>query len=1372
MRRLLLVLLCLLGTAQLRALTNQTAGSGCTAAAASCTLGSHNFADLEVTCAYRASNTAPTLPGTYKSISTGGLNTWSQTCGWRFLDGTETVTGTFTNGTRISATVWRGSGGVGATPGLANASATTTMTYCGTAGGTGCSQSLAFSGGTTSWLVAFGGCSACTAGDTLSGANGGVTWSQDSGVSVTALSVSDSGAAASALTTFTKTVTTSGAIRSAVIEILAAPSTCSSNCPAVLQKRAFGTNDGQQTFNTITIPVPNLYTTGAGTGVLWFFSWDGTAVTGSLSDDGGNTYTEVAAAKCNDGTRVKTAFYSQSPVSASNLTLTTSAAVSNWNSYFIEETHVGAVDVGSCVSTQAGPIIAGGALATTVDNDAIITYAIDEGSLCCINAITAWIPAASVQMFPPNRQLGAEAQQYNQGTHVSYTPKVQVNQATHDNFGVSSVALKQDAVNGPTPSQAVRTTALSVTEFPSGTSISVQFPCPDGNLIVERTAENQSQAPFSAVSDGSGSYTQIFGGHSTFPNAWYRVISPAGFDNDRKVTITSGALTATPIIMLQCVTGADPVTPIGTVTSTTTANQAAVGCPTAGTCSCPGQTGSDLDHAPDLTTTRANSLADAVANNGTGPECKLRGATSTYRFEGTWYRTPGTSTQDDSSTGQMESSSGYGECWMPGSGGTCDFHWDFANATISGSNVLAFEILSPAAAASPNMPPRIFLGISGMIGLLGMFLLALKFKRVRLTLAWAVLVLVATALLSLPAHAQPWSGILSTTRAVDWSTAGATITTGGSQCGSIIAAYTGTAATINTAITGCGSGNYVKLGAGTFTLSTSVINKSGVRVVGSGSNSTFIIFNIATTTACGAFDGNVCFASAATGDGGDNTFDWLASWTAGYAAGTTSITINTFTRGTIAGLQVGGMLFLDQLDDTPTPATGVFVCQAAACSGGGSANGRTGRGQQQPQIVTSITGSGPWTVGITPGVRMPNIVSGKTPQVWGNNGLPIHDAGIESVSLDTRNSGNFANIMCFGCYNVWAKGVRLVGQGLNATGTYEFWAYQSKNVTLRDSYGFGSNATSNNYMLSGFNAADILFENNIKQHMAFAFMGEGCIACVDSYNYAIDDYYTGTSPVGSAPDWQQASSYHHGVGDSFFLWEGNEGIGLTGDNVHGTSNLMTAFRNYWNGRDPNGGSVGGKSSQTNAIILDSYNRFYNIIGNVLGTSTYHTVYQCVYNSPATCSNSGQIYSVGYTDSATTSEVYTGTSLMRWGNYDTVNAATRFVSAEVPSGLADGFANTVPASQTLPSSFYLSSKPAWWGNSIPWPPNGPDVTGGNIANLGGHANHNPAANCYLNVMHGPTDGTATLMAFDPNACYSGASVDIHGGNHKASGRMVH
>src|SRR6266571_2475923 len=73
-----------------------------------------------------------------------------------------------------------------------------------------------------------------------------------------------------------------------------------------------------------------------------------------------------------------------------------------------------------------------------------------------------------------------------------------------------------------------------------------------------------------------------------------------------------------------------------------------------------------------------------------------------------------------------------------------------------------------------------------------------------------------------------------------------------------------------------------------------------------------------------------------------------------------------------------------------------------------------------------------------------------------------------------------------------------------------------------------------------------------------------------------------------------------------------------------------------------------------------------------------------------------------------------------------------------------YGNSVPANQTLPASFYLSAKPSWWG-TMPWPAIGPDVTGGNIANVGGHAYKNPAQVCYESVMGGPQGHITNLTA---------------------------
>jgi hypothetical protein len=670
--------------------------------------------------------------------------------------------------------------------------------------------------------------------------------------------------------------------------------------------------------------------------------------------------------------------------------------------------------------------------------------------------------------------------------------------------------------------------------------------------------------------------------------------------------------------------------------------------------------------------------------------------------------------------------------------------------------------------------------------------------------------------------AQLWSGILAPARGgQNWQQAGADptyVNENRTQCGTTIAAYgsAGTpasAATINTAIANCASahplsgvGGYVQLGAGNFFLNTQWNLSSNVTVRGMGANQTFV-FLYNTTSSCPFSGGaDICISTNNPGFGYDdnadtncanwtpalNAADNCAGWTAGYAQGTTTITIGTFLHGAMSNWQVGSIIFLDQVDQSNTspPTSGLAVCRNGSC-GGGNVSGRPNRSLTEPQVITSISGTGPWTVGITPGIRMPSwFTSGSTPQVWGNSGLAIQRVGIENMSIDNSNALNvFSTVQCIDCYNVWIKGVRFSDtHGDTETGQngfYQFYPVQSMRVTMRDSYIYGSPPVSNYYAMSCWTSGDELYENNIRQHMAFGFMAEGCINWVHAYNFDIDDYYTHCHGCSLDAQWQQASSYRHGGTDALGLHEGDVGIGVIGDQVFGASDLITDFRNQYNGRDPNGGSSGGKSEQTNAVLLYPFNRIWNIVGNVLGTGAYHDTYSCLTPSSAGhCGdNSAEIYSLGYVDGSSCTgtcqpDVYVGTGLMKWGNYDTVSNAVRWCGnsgntgwsttcgsvSEVPTGLTDGFSNSVPSTQTLPSSFYLNSKPSWWifpsGNSsTPWPGIGPDITGGNItagtgtsSTLGGHAYLNPAANCYLNVMSGPTNGAATLLSFNATTCY--------------------
>lgn len=624
-------------------------------------------------------------------------------------------------------------------------------------------------------------------------------------------------------------------------------------------------------------------------------------------------------------------------------------------------------------------------------------------------------------------------------------------------------------------------------------------------------------------------------------------------------------------------------------------------------------------------------------------------------------------------------------------------------------------------------------------------------------------------------YAQAWSGILDTSRATDWTGAGVV---GGipsatwTQCGSTIAAYTGTASTITTAIGACGSNQYVKLGAGTFNLSGGIDfgGVSNVVLRGSGSNSTFLVFT--GDTACLGQFSLVCVTGNGLGYYGPGPPTHIVDWTAGYSPGTTVVTISATT-----GLSVGMYILLDACNSgfsgascstgsVSIPPTDMLICQTiTTCTSesGGSTPQRPARAQRELFKVTNISGT---NVTLDHGIRFPNWTALSTPQAWwGSSTSYAKNDGIEDVSIDGLNAGaGAANVAFIFAGNSWIRGIRSIwGPGPRA----HVLMYQTVHCTVQDSYFFGSvseAAGPTHYGIEEFPGYDDLLLNNIFQRRAGPFVMDGAVGTVIAYNFSINDLYS------VSPTFMQAAYYSHEGGNGYNLFEGNIGPGFKADIVHASSNMATSFRGYYRGWEP------GKTAETFTFGLYAFSRFYNAIGNVLGTTGYHTTYT---SATPSCSASLSIFMLGC--GGPVADNYVATSVMRWGNYDTVNAANRFVSGEVPSGIAL-YSNAVPASNTLPNSFWVSSKPAWFGSNA-WPTIGPDVTSGNVgqcnggtydqsaaltsgqctggsltANLaGGHVNANPAMACYLNVMGGPPDGNlSSPLTFDPTLCYIATS----------------
>jgi hypothetical protein len=653
------------------------------------------------------------------------------------------------------------------------------------------------------------------------------------------------------------------------------------------------------------------------------------------------------------------------------------------------------------------------------------------------------------------------------------------------------------------------------------------------------------------------------------------------------------------------------------------------------------------------------------------------------------------------------------------------------------------------------------------------------------------------------AHAQAWSGIISPTRAMDWTIAGIPSGLPDSSwpiC-TTIAAYSGSGATIQNALAACQTahptGGVVALGAGTFTLSSGImfpLNTTGhLALRGQGASSTILNF---TGSDCSRGGGFIC---AASGDGTYNgnsqagSTPHVVTVTSGAAKGSTQIVL-----GSLNTIVVGSIVVLNQCDTgytgtglgaactgTPNDNGGYFHCQAhwsatnvgcAIPTEGGVNSWRSGASEMEAALVTAINqgGCGATCVTLSKPIEQPD---------WGSDTQAViiqvlPSVGVENMLLvDAKSSisTNDVGVIFNNTYRAWVSGVATTNMG--RLGVH---LSQSYGGLVKDSYFFGNPVNfGDNAGFRAVGGANNLIQNNICHKTRICLFGADAVAeqaDIFAYNFA-PATGNGSNP-GVPLSWDD-----HGAGTSFSLIEGNVMIGYIEDGDHGNHLSQTSFRNLltgWmscaNGQCGAGQTlVHGNGDGASAIRLFYGARYGNIIGNVLGTPGWSNSYKAF-----DAFNNGAIYVWGSGYGAEPTDALVNTTTMLWGNWDVVNNSTQWNNAEVPTA-APTYPNSVPASQTLPASFYLSSKPSWFG-SIPWPAIGPDVTGGNVGQCtgtlntpghysglaatssaqctgtslatawAGHVNAIPAMNCYLNVMGGKPDGTGSILTFDAKTCY--------------------
>ncbi len=613
-------------------------------------------------------------------------------------------------------------------------------------------------------------------------------------------------------------------------------------------------------------------------------------------------------------------------------------------------------------------------------------------------------------------------------------------------------------------------------------------------------------------------------------------------------------------------------------------------------------------------------------------------------------------------------------------------------------------------------------------------------------------------------YGQASSGILVPSRAIDWSHAGLpgtlpdgettanpwTPPTGRTQCVTAACqtvtngAGGSTPAQINAAIASAPAKSYVLLPPGTYSINSNIVlyGNNYVTLRGSGPMSTILNFSGSGTE----FQFGVCCMGV-----GNGTLSAVS-----YPVGATSVTLTGI--GSASNLTVGSVAWIQQCDTGWTGSGinasysqpnctsgsyvdpgGIWVCgiDYPQCTQDTAQSG-SHTFQKQNVIITGVTnnGGGSYKVTFSPGLYMPNWSSGNNAQmIWQQSSAWSYGMGVEDMTANFAYNAN-EKFDIGNTYAWWVKGVRITGYPTNTS----VGIGQSAHGLFFNNYIYGQNPDNLSSNISEpllrSSDSDNLLLNNIITGGICAWADGQTTGDVIAYNFCRDtmtQYYISVS-------------LDHLPYESFLLTEGNQFPQAHDDDTHGTHDLNTYFRNYLRGWDSPYVTLNPWS-----FTLDNYQRFDNIIGNVLG-GPLSTAYQ------GTSSGAGNVYVFPSSDTLTQS------SAMRWGNCDVISAGCRFVNSEVPTNLSAwpnsvAFQNSIPSGNGLPCSFFissLSSSPctvltnggtglSWWkvctnwsafptscsaAQTQPFPPIGPEESGGPYVN--GHAYDVPAEVAFQNL----------------------------------------
>jgi hypothetical protein len=424
-----------------------------------------------------------------------------------------------------------------------------------------------------------------------------------------------------------------------------------------------------------------------------------------------------------------------------------------------------------------------------------------------------------------------------------------------------------------------------------------------------------------------------------------------------------------------------------------------------------------------------------------------------------------------------------------------------------------------------------------------------------------------------------------------------------------------------------------------------------------------------------------------------------------YSVGSTNLTVDahkgdfSVTVASASGFAVGQLVLIDELTD---PAKVWWHPSLTGVDRGWFC--RTNRPINQLARIASIAGN---VITFERPLHI-DYQTAFTAQLTRSDTATTWDAGVEELRATGAGSdgtGNtFYNVLIAQAGRSWVKHIEC--DDMYGSCIFLDQAYRSE---VRDSYLHDAHVYENGGFAYGFDltegSTDNLFENNISVRFNKVINARACGGGnVVAYNYADD------GGIYNAPDWVETGlQASHYPTPNYLLFEGNFSFNADGDATEGNAIYITFFRNWLTGarrffydsadltlmnslHPPSGGTYTDNGNVRCAGAMRSH-WWYSYVGNVLGRPSvnYSSWLTDDITIPGTELNTA-IWHLGTWDQDyTLIDTQVNATMLRDGNFDYKSNSVAWL----------GIGQTGGAPAPLPSSLYLTSKPAFFG-SYPWP----------------------------------------------------------------------